>query len=425
MKKFTILWFGQLVSIMGTGMTRFALILWIYTKTNNVTETALLGFFSLLPFALTSPFAGIIVDKYSRKSVMLIADIGAALGTGLMFTLLILGHLDLWVIYMSSMVAGICEAFQSPAYTASITLMMPEEKYTKANAMRSFSDNASRMLAPMLAGALMVFIGLKGIMIIDLITFFIGTLSLLIIKIPNPAKHKAYEIGRITVRSVLRSFSESYTYIRKVPGLMTLVKIFVVINLITGITYYGIFPAYILARTGNDQLILGTVEMLLGLGGVIGAVIVGILKAPKNRVKVIFYSLLISYITGDVALAIGRNVYIWGISTLITSIFIVFAVTSATTIWQVKIAPEIQGRVFAFRQMINILPMTLGYLTGGLLADYIFEPLMKKDVLVVQIVSKLVGTGSGSGMAFMLIITAFLGVLISIFGLFNKKLKQL
>ena len=189
MKQFTILWFGQLVSILGTSMTRFALILWIYTKTENVTATALLGFFGMLPYVVMSPFAGFIVDKYCRKQVLLISDFGSAIGTFVLVIFIYTNQMELWMIYFTIIISGFCGAFQSPAMNASITLMMPKDQYVRANAMRSFAGNASRMTAPVIAGALIGIIGLKGIIIIDFVTFFIGIATLAIVHIPNPEFH--------------------------------------------------------------------------------------------------------------------------------------------------------------------------------------------------------------------------------------------
>lgn len=421
MKKYTILWCGQLLSIIGSAMTRFALLLYVYTTTGNVTATATIGFLSMVPYALISPYAGVIVDRYSRKKVMILSDFGSLISTLLIVICIFVSELNITVIYISTIIGGLCGAFQNPAYQASITMLIPEKYYTRANAMRSFSGYASTMLAPILAGTLIAFIGINGIIIIDVITFMIGILSLLLVRIPKPTTKTKLKMN--IAKSKFNTLLTGFHYIKENKGLSLMLTIFVFINFITGITYYGILPAYILVSTGNNQIDLGIVESMLGFGGVIGSILVATMKLPKKKVKVLFILMLISYVVGDFLVGIGTNVYIWGFAVFSTSLLIAFIVTYNNVVWQTIIPPDLQGRTFASRGMMTSMALPIGYLTGGILADYVFEPaFVGKNI---NILTNLVGNNSGSGMSMMFLLTSIIGVIICIFAIKSKVLMNL
>ncbi|MCX6098634.1 MAG: MFS transporter, partial [Candidatus Bipolaricaulota bacterium] len=185
---FSIVWFGQLVSMIGTGMTRFALIIWAYQLTGQATALALVGFFSFAPVVLFSPLAGAIVDRVPRKLVMIASDLAAGLSTIALLILHLTGHLQLWHLFATGFFAGAFESFQFPAYSAAISLMMEKRHYTRANAMLGLAEAASGIIAPMLAGGLLLLIGIRGIFTIDIVTFVVAIAALLVVFIPEPAR---------------------------------------------------------------------------------------------------------------------------------------------------------------------------------------------------------------------------------------------
>lgn len=166
MRAFTFLWFGQLVSLFGTGITWFALTIWAWQETGQATALALVGFFSFLPVVLISPFAGVFVDRWPRKAILIGSDLAAGVATITLFTLYTSGNLALWHIYLIAVFTSAVESFQLPALSASITMMVPKAQHARANGMRSVASSVSQIGAPILAGVLLAFQGLHTIFII-------------------------------------------------------------------------------------------------------------------------------------------------------------------------------------------------------------------------------------------------------------------
>ncbi len=177
---FVLVWLGQVVSLLGSAMTWFALTLWAYELTERATALALLSLFAFGPAILLSPVAGALVDRWNRKAVLILSDLAAGLATLLVLLLHSSGSLQLWHLYVIGLLAGSFQAFEYPAYAAAITMMVPKEQYARASGMLETAWAASSVLAPMLAGILLGRIGLTGIMLIDVVTFVFAIGALLL-----------------------------------------------------------------------------------------------------------------------------------------------------------------------------------------------------------------------------------------------------
>ena len=420
MKKFTTIWLGQLVSILGTGMTRFALIVYVFQETTSVISTVLVSVFSLVPFIIASLFSGPIIDRYSRKWIMIFSDLSAGLCTLLLFVFFMQNNLSFAMVLLCQMIAGAAEAFQVPAYTASISTLITKKNYNKANSMRSFSSYASKLLAPILAGFLYSIAGLEVIFIIDFLTFLVGVFALLLVSFP---KGKPLE-KTYTKQGFLQAYKESFAQIKKVDGLLHLMVVFLIINLLSGITYFGILPAFVMTKTG-DNLIFGWVEFFLGFGGILGSLLVFLLPVPKKKTRVLFLALLFSFLLGDLAFAILDSHISWYFAAALTSICVVVIMANETNIWQSKIASSLQGRIFTVKYTINLISLPIGYLIGGVLAEYMFEPIFAAENVLSQFFFPIVERGAGSGMAFMFLLTSIFGILLSIYGLFSSNIRSL
>jgi len=186
MGAFTVAWIGQLVSLLGTAMSNFALTIWAYEITGKATALALVGFFFITPMVVVSPLAGAIVDRSNRKLMMMLSDLAAGATTVFILLLYTTGNLQIWHLYISAAVAGTFQAFQWPAFSAAITMMLPKEQYARANGMMELAGSASGIFAPVLAGAMLSLIGLAGILIFDIVSFVIAVGALLFIHIPQP-----------------------------------------------------------------------------------------------------------------------------------------------------------------------------------------------------------------------------------------------
>jgi MFS family permease len=418
---FKIIWFGQSISLLGTAMTRFALLIWVYKEFGNATSLALLGFFSILPFVLFSPVAGAFIDRFDRKKIMILSDLGAGVMTIIILVLYLTNNLKIVHLYIIQAFAGIFESFQLPAYSASITMLLSKKDYARASGMRSFSSSLSKVAAPMIAGFMLVKLGLKGVIFFDIITFCIGVCTLFIVTIPNPDfKNKIEEENNI-----LREWLTGFKYISDRPGLLKLLIIMLSINLFAALTYFSILPAMILARSANNKLILASVESALGIGGVVGGLLVSMWGGPKKQIYSILFGAAASFLLGDLLFAIGRTKLIWVIAAFLSSFFIPFIMGAEHSIWQSKVDPSLQGRVFSIKGMLQQITMPLGYLLAGPLADHLFEPAMAADRILAKTFGGLVGTGKGSGMALMFFFACIIGLVISLGGYLIKDVRNI
>jgi MFS family permease len=422
MQVFTLVWFGQFISIMGTAMTRFALMVWAYDQVGKATTTALLGFSSIVPYILLSPFAGAVVDRFDRKKIMILSDLGSGLMTVSIFILLSSGKLQVWHLYLAEALTGTFEAFQLPAYSSAITMLIPKDNYSRASGMRSFSNYTSQVLAPILGGFLVVQIGIRGVMTIDIITFLVAVGTLIMVIIPNPIMHRENKIHK---SSILEDMKIGYRYLRERRGLIKHMMMYVGINFLASLTYFGILPAMILARSGSNRMILASVQSALGIGGVLGSIVVSAWKGPKKKMNTIELSGASSFLLGDLFLAIGRTPYVWITAAFFSSLFLPFLIGANTSLWQSKVEPGIQGRVFSIRDMLQMALMPIGYVLGGILADYVFEPAMAAGGSLNSALSWLLGSGKGSGMALMFVFTGIFGTLICMSGFISKSLRNL
>ena len=421
MQKFSLIWFAKMLSQFGTATTRFSLMIWAYQQTGQATPLALLGFFSYILFILISPVAGVLVDRLDRRLVMIVGDLGAAFMTGLLLVLFSSGQLQIWHLYIAEALTGAFEAFQIPAYSASISVLVSKEQYARVSGMGSFSDAAAQVIAPALAAQLLNMFGLGGVMLIDIGSFLIGIVPLLFISIPRVVTSATQNLPRRNLRGDL---STGFRYIYERPGLFGLMLIYFGINLAAALTYFAILAPMVLARTGGDEIALGNVQAALGVGGIIGGILMTVWGGPKRRVHGIFLIGAFSFLTGDFLMAVGRTTPVWMFAILFSTIFVPIIVGSKQTIWQSKVAPELQGRVFAARGAIEQLGMPIGFLLAGPLADQLFEPAMRPGGGLAAIFGGLLGTGPGAGMAFMFLCTSIMGTIVCLSGYWFPNVRQ-
>jgi MFS transporter, DHA3 family, macrolide efflux protein len=419
---FRTLWASQAISLLGTGMTRFAVLIWAYQKEGSATALALLGFFTCITYIIASPFAGVMVDRWDRRKVMFLADLGAGLMTVLLLGLSLAGKLQVWHLYLMEGIAGACEAFQEPAFSAAISLIVPKESYTRSNAMLGLGKSAARVLGPTLAGLLQQTAGLNAVMMVDLMTMGVALFSLLLIRIPAPPPSSE---GRQAAGSFWHQMRFGFSYIWHRPGLRSLLFTFFMINLFGTLTYFAVHSPMILTRTGGNEIVLGTVRTVMGVGGIAGGLIISIWGSPRRKTTTYLVSTSISFLACDFLTAISRTVTGWSIAGFLSELTIPFIVSPYYAIWQETIPPDVQGRVFATREMVQVTSQPVGYLIGGLLADHFFEPFMQRGGGLAGMVSFLVGSGAGSGMSAMFLCTAILGGAIGFLGLLSPSIRGL
>lgn len=412
-KIFVIVWFGQLVSLTGTAVTRFALLIWAYEQTGSATTLALLGFYSFVPYILVSPIAGVWVDRLDRRRIMMVTDLGAGLMTLAILGLYATGSLEIWHLFVAEALTGFFEAFQVPAYTAVTTLLIPKNQYARASGMNSMAHSAAQIGGPVLAGLLLGFIHIEGVMIVDIATVIVALLTLLIVRFPTI---KVDEAEQAQKTNTLQEIKMGLAYIYRRRGLRNLLLIYCGINFAGTVTYFALLPTLILARTGGNELALATVQAALGIGGVLGGLVLSVWGGPKKQIHGVLAAAALSFWLGDTLFAIGRTLTLWTIGGFMAAFFIPFIVGANRAIWQSKVDPHMQGRVFSLQGMLQTSTMPLAYLVAGPLADKLFEPAMAVGGVWAGTFGGLVGTGPGAGIGLMFAITAVSGTLISLAG---------
>jgi DHA3 family macrolide efflux protein-like MFS transporter len=343
---------------------------------------------------------------------MMLSDLGAALVSTIVLVLYVTGNLQIWHLYVTATISGIFQGFQWPAYSAAITLMLPKEQYARANGMMEMAGNASQVFAPLLAGALIRPLGLAGILVIDLVSAVVAISALLFVHIPQPARTKAGLEGE---GSFLKEAIYGFRYIFARPSLLGLQTIFLVGNLFGGLAYAVTAPM-ILGRTGNNELIFGSVQSAGAIGGVVGSLAMSAWGGPKRRVHGVLLGHFYAGLLGQAVLGLGQALPVWTAGSFLWAFFNPIVNGSNQAIWQAKVAPDVQGRVFTARQFIAWLVLPISNLLAGPLADRILEPAMAEGGSLVPVFGWLVGTGAGAGIALLFVVTGLLAALVGLGG---------
>lgn len=412
MRAFTVVWFGQLISLLGTGMSNFAISIWIFQETGEASALTWAFFFFFAPVVFASPIAGAIVDRSNRKTIMILSDLAAGLVTIGWLALLATDSLQIWHIYVGNLVSGLFNSFQFPAYSAAMTLMLPKKQYARANGMISLAGSASNILAPAFAAALLGPIGLVGLLSIDVITFVAAIVSLLAVHVPQP---QIAASGRTGEGSLMHEALFGFRYILERPSLLGLQLVFFALNALLSFGAVLVVPM-ILARTGNDETALASVQSVGAIGGVAGGLLLTAWGGPKRKVHGVLVGMFLGSLLGNVLLGIGQILTIWAAAAFLGQLFIPMVNGSNQAIWQAKVVPDVQGRVFAVRRLIAQVTAPIAIALAGPLADHVFEPAMQVGGGWATLFGWLVGTGPGAGMSLMFVATGLLGAVAGLSG---------
>lgn len=417
LRTFFIIWFGQLVSTIGSGLTGFALGVWIYQETNSVTLFSLNLLAYALPYLLVSPLAGAVVDRWNRRWVMIMSDTGAGLSTLSIAVLYLTGYLEVWHVLIATAFNAAFSTFQWPAYSAVTTLLVPKAHLGRAGGMVQIGEAISQLIAPAVAGALFVTVGLQGVVLADFATYLIAVLTLLVVRVPSPSRTEEGEQGR---GSIWKEAIFGWGYIVGRPGLLGLLLIFAAYNFLAGLMNPLIAPM-LLDMTSPDML--GYLVSIVGLGMLVGTLVMSAWGGPRRRIHGVL---------GFLALG-GFFISLLGLRPLIPLMAIagfsmMFTMPivngSSQAIWQSKVSPDIQGRVFTVRRMIAWSTMPLAYVIAGPLADRIFKPLLMEGGALADSVGLVIGVGPGRGTGLMFILIGLLCILVSLAGYSNPRVRN-
>ena len=420
MPGFLLFWAGQVVSLLGTSMTGFGVTIWAYETTGSATALALAGFFFTTPLLLFSPVAGALVDRSNRKLMMMLSDLASGLATIFLMVMYFTGNLQIWHLYIANAFSGAFQAFQWPAFSSAITTMLPKEQYGRANGLMSLAEAGTGILGPVLAGALLAIVGLGGVFFIDMVTFVVAIGALLLVHVPQPART---QVGEQASGSLLKESLYGFYYIIKRPSLLGLQIIFMVGNFFATMGYVLMAPM-ILARTGNSAMTLASVNSISAIGGVAGGALMSAWGGTRRKVHGVLTGWAVSGLLGMVLMGLGQTAVIWAVSGFLGTLLVPWVNTSNQSIWQAKVAPDLQGRVFSIRRLIAWFIMPLATLVAGPLADQVMEPAMMPGGALAPVFGDWVGTGPGAGMALIMVFAGLAIITVGLGGYAVRRVRQ-
>ncbi|HKO57470.1 MAG TPA: MFS transporter [Thermoanaerobaculia bacterium] len=396
-RAFLWIWIGQLISVIGSRLSTFAVGIWVLQKTGSTTQYAFIFICMAVPALLLAPFAGALVDRWDRRKVMIAADALSAVTVLGLGVLLYLNLLGLWEIYVAAGLQAVATGFQVPAYMASIPLLVPKEQLARANGMVQTAFAAAQIVGPALAGVLVATISLYGVLFVDFVTFVAGIIALVLVDIPRPAPSEEHE----QAGALWHEAAEGWRFVRERSGLLGLLGLFGFTNFLFGIVSILITP---MVLSFSNAAGLGMQMSVGGIGLLLGGLMMSAWGGPRRRIHGVLASTVFA---GLMLAAHGLRADIWFVSVMGLLFFISLPIMNASqdSIWQTKVPAALQGRCFAIQRVLSEAAMPIGFCIAGPLADRVFEPLMRPNGPLAGSVGSVIGVGAGRGIALIFIVS--------------------
>jgi amino acid adenylation domain-containing protein len=411
---FFLVVFGQFISLIGTGLTGFALSVWAYQKTGSVAQLSAILVAAFLPGILILPISGALADRKDRRLIMLFSDSLAAFGVFLLAALLWTGQLQMWHVYITASIGSIASALQRPAYVAAITQLVPKRYLGHANGITQFGLAASDLLSPLLGGVLVVSIGLQGIVLLDCVSYLFAIFTLAVVRFPNTLFHKEEE-------PFLRAITGGWNYIVRRPGMVAMVGFFTIFNYLIAIVNVVLTP---LVLSFASPVTLGWVAAASGLGTLVGSLTMALWGGTRRRAEgMVGFTLLLGLAILTTGLAPNplfpaAGMFLFGLALTLTN-------AHWQALIQMKVGLELQGRVVSMNQMLGWSMIPLGFLTTGPLVERLFEPWMVAGGPLARSAGALIGAGPGRGMALLMIVVGLLYLILAVGGLAYRPLRYM
>ncbi|MDO9635155.1 MAG: MFS transporter [Paludibacter sp.] len=365
-KVFAIIWTGQFFSYLSSSVVSFAAIIWLSFETKSAEVLALAAIFSMLPQALIGPFTGVFVDRWNRKRIMIFSDAFIAFCSLVLAILFFTGKVEIAYIYILLALRSVGSAFHAPSMQASVPLLAPEEELTRIAGVNQMILSVSSIAGPALGALLVTYLDMAYVMLFDVLGALIACTSLLFVVIPNPKKKETIEQPH-----VFREMREGFQAISGNKGLVWLFAFSVLVMLFL-MPISVLFPLMTLEHFNGDAFQMSVVEVVWGVGMVVGGAMLSIRQFKGNQVLMInlmFIMLGLTFLFSGVLSPDG---------------FVFFAILTAfggisgavyssmfTSLVQRTVAPEALGRVFSMYGSIAILPSLIGLTATGIIADHI------------------------------------------------------
>ena len=401
MKNFYKLWLGELISNIGSGMTAFALSVYIYEKTGSVSYVSLITLLSFMPSIILSPIGGLLADRYDRRLLMIIGDLFSGLGLVYILWNIQAGEKSIVPIFVGITFSSIFTSLLEPSYRATLTDILDEENYAKASGLIQAAGSAKYLISPVIAGMILSVADIRVILLLDILTFITTCLMIFLVRKSMNSETQNYK------KDSFKGLLEGLFIIKENRGVYSLVIIMFFVCFFMGFIQILIRPM-ILALSSVKTA--GMMESLCAAGLLIGSLWIGIAGIKKNYSKILavacFFCGIFMSMTG-----VNENLAIIGISTFLFFSTLPFMNSCADVLVRVSIPNELQGRVWGLISLITQMGTVAAYIISGIMADYIFEPMFNKNGILVENIGMIIGTGKGRGIGFMLILSG-IGMLI-------------
>lgn len=407
--KFLLLWSGDFVSAIGSGLTSFGLGVYIFQQTGKASQMALVTLLAFLPSLLLGPMAGVLADRYDRRLLMILGDSLSAVG--LLFILMSLMHGEalLWQICVGVTISSVFASLLEPAYKATITELLNPEQYSKASGLVQIAGSAKYLISPVLAGFLLTISDIRLLLFLDICTFFVTVATTLVVKKGLPGR-KA-ENGF----SFAAELKAGWEALAGKKGVLTLVVMGALITFCLGVIQTLASP---MVLSFSDSATLGTLMTVITMGMLVTSAVLGGISIKKGYAGLLSLSLFGAGIFMAL-FGLRENIVFIGAAGFLFFAMLPFTNASLDYLLRTNIENDLQGRAWGLIGLISQLGYVAAYAVSGLLADYVFTPLLLDGGALSENVGKIIGTGPGRGIGFLMILAGLLFCMKSIRNLEN------
>jgi DHA3 family macrolide efflux protein-like MFS transporter len=365
-RNYLVFWSGQLFSLLGSMVVHFIITWWIQKETNNPSLLALSSLLYMLPMIIATPIAGVLSDRINRKKIILLVDSLQAVATFILIMLFLMNFTEIWIIFIFIAIRAVFQGFHYPTVSSVTPLMVPKDKLSRINGVNFLFSGLVQLIGPALGATLSLFLTFYQILWIDIITFFIALIPLLLIQIPSA---KTKESSTSTERqSFFKDFKEGLGLLRVVPVLLTIIILAMFLNfLIQPLAI--LLPYYVNTIHGGDISSYAIVSISMNAGMILGAIVTIIKKKWKHKILTTFIGIVILFLGYAYLALVPTGFFIMMIvGLLIMGITLPIINTIFQTIEQTIVPPDKIGRVMSIDSTLSMMITPLGIVLTGILS---------------------------------------------------------
>lgn len=370
---FMRIWKGQTLSAFGAQMTQFALSLWIFNETGSVVLFGLIIAAQLVPTLLLTPIAGMLVDRFDRRRLMLICEGGLIVVSSFIYAMALMESLTHNMILLMTPIIAIFGILHQLAYTASIGLLVTKPFYEKASALIQLGINTTAIVVPLISVVVLDHLGLSNVILINVLCYFYSTYTLIVSRYPYPMTPSVNKERGLV--GLWNQVSFGFTYLRRNGGLKVLLLAACMVSFIQG-SVHTLFRPLLLIDYSNSAV--GWVVTFAGVGGFVGSILAGNICSRYDKTHVVVVGLFGCCSTMFLCALMPGIILISSLAFLFSMCMPIILVASQS-IWLNSIPKDIQGKVFSTNALYKSLSMMVAVILCPGLASGVFEPILLND----------------------------------------------